>query len=289
MGVALVTPFNQNGSVDYPALEKILEFVIKGGADFLVSLGTTGETPTLDENEKKEIISFTIDKAQGKVPVVVGIGGYNTREIIRSIENFPIKNAAAILSTSPYYSKPSQQGLYEHYKTIAESSPKPILIYNVPGRTGRNVNAETTLKLAENCPNIQGIKEASGNLEQCMKIVSAKANDFLVLSGDDGLSLAQVACGMDGVISVAGNNYPKTMSTIMHLCLEGKFKEARSLHYRLLPAYSYMFEENNPAGVKYFMNKRGLLNNYFRLPLVSVSKSLEAKIDDFISKNQDLT
>jgi len=221
-GVAIVTPFKSNFEVDYDALGKVIEFIIDGGVEYVVSLGTTGETPTLLKEEKLEILNFTYQQVNNRVPVVVGIGGNNTQELIQDLEKFPLEKATAVLSASPYYNKPSQEGLYQHYKALAAASPKPLLLYNVPGRTGRNLNASTTLRLAE-IDNIAGIKEASGDLGQCMQILKDKPADFLVVSGDDNLVLPQMACGMDGVISVAANCFPNTFSDIIRHSLEGDF------------------------------------------------------------------
>ena len=197
-GVALVTPFNADFEIDYPALGRVIDFVIRGGVEYLVTLGTTGETPTLSKDEKISLIKFTYEKAANRVPVVVGIGGNNTAELLKDFERFPLDKAVAVLSTSPYYSKPSQEGLFQHYKTLAEASPKPIILYNVPGRSGRNVNASTVIRLANEVNQIAGIKEASGDMAQCMQILRDRPDDFLVVSGDDALALPQMACGMDG-------------------------------------------------------------------------------------------
>jgi 4-hydroxy-tetrahydrodipicolinate synthase len=252
-GVALVTPFSGNGSVDFLALETLINFVINNGSEYLVSLGTTGETPTLSTEEKIDIINFTYEKVDGRVPVVIGIGGNNTQELVRDVEKFPLDKAAAVLSASPYYNKPSQEGIYLHYKMLAEASPKPIILYNVPGRTGRNMTADTTVRLAKEVPNIQGMKEASGDMAQCMLILRDMPEDFLLVSGDDALALPQLACGMDGVISVAANCFPKDFSEMVRLCLNGDLKKAKSLNDKLIAAYELLFAENNPAGVKAFM------------------------------------
>lgn len=277
-GVALVTPFLENGNVDFPALDRIIEHVIEGGVDYLVSLGTTGETPTLSVEEKKEIIRFTLDKNRGRVPVVVGIGGNDTREIIHHLSTFPLEEVLAVLTVSPYYSKPSDEGLYQHYKAVAANSPKPVILYNVPGRTGRNLPADVTLRLAHDTENIVGIKEASGDMVQCMRILRDKPADFTVVSGDDMLTLAQIACGMQGVISVAANYLPKALSSMVNAALDNQMEEARRLHYSLMEAFELMFRENNPAGVKAFMHQGGLCQNYFRLPVVPVSDALDADI-----------
>ncbi len=279
-GVAIVTPFNTNKQVDYTALEAIINYVIEGGVNYIVTLGTTGETPTISKTEKTTIINFTYEKVNGRVPIVVGVGGNNTLETIEDLNTYPLEKAIAVLSVSPYYNKPSQEGLYQHYTAIAEASPKPIILYNVPGRTNRNITAETTLRLAT-LDNIIGIKEASGDFDQCMEIIKNKPANFFVVSGDDGLSLAQIATGMTGVISVAANAFPKEFSTMINLCLQGNFAEARKIHFSLLKAYHLMFAENNPAGVKAFMHYKGLLANELRLPLIPVSKGLDEAVKAF--------
>lgn len=282
-GVAIVTPFTADLQVDYTALEKVIESLIAGGVEYIVTLGTTGETPVLESTEKIDIVNFTMDKIAGRIPVVVGIGGNNTAELIKDLHKYPLSKAIAVLSASPYYNKPSQEGIYLHYKALAEASPKPILLYNVPGRTGRNMSAATTLKLAS-VPNIVGIKEASGDMAQCMTILRDRPSDFLVVSGDDVLALAQLACGMDGVISVAANAYPAEFSNMVRTCLSGNFAAAKKINDPLIEAYELMFAENNPAGVKAFMAEKGLLENYLRLPGVPLSQSLQQAVKLFLSK-----
>lgn len=283
-GVALVTPFKANEEVDLDALGNIIEHVIKGGVEYVVTLGTTGETPTLSKEEKIAIIGYTFEKVAKRVPVVVGIGGNDTRALIKDLETFPLDKAAAVLSASPYYNKPSQEGIYKHYEVLAAASPKPILLYNVPGRTGRNVAASTVIKLANNVPNIAGIKEASGDMGQCMQILRDKPADFLVVSGDDALVMPQIACGMEGVITVAGNAFPKKFSDMVRYSLAGDFKKAKALNDTLIEAYDLMFAENNPAGVKAFMKEMGLLENYLRLPMVPLSEGLHHKIKAYLAK-----
>jgi len=283
-GVALVTPFKSNLEVDYDGLEKVIDFVIRGGVEYVVTLGTTGETPTIDRSEKISIANFTFEKINGRVPVVIGIGGNNTTELVRDLETFPVEKSVAVLSASPYYSKPSQEGLYVHYKTLAEASAKPLLLYNVPGRTGRNVSATTTIRLANEIENIQGIKEASGDMAQCMQILRDRPKDFLVVSGDDALALPQLACGMDGVISVAANSFPSNFSEMVRLSLAGDFREAKEVNDQLIDAYDLMFAENNPAGVKAFLSELKLINNYLRLPLVPLSEGIHAKVRSFLEK-----
>lgn len=283
-GVAIVTPFRSNFEVDLEALSNIIDHVINGGVEYIVTLGTTGETPALSKEEKIAIIRFTYEKVNGRVPVVVGIGGNNTQEVIKELETFPLDKSTAILSASPYYNKPSQEGIFQHYKALAEASPKPIILYNVPGRTGRNMTAATTLRLANEVPNIAGIKEASGDMAQCMQILRDRPESFMVVSGDDALVLPQVACGMDGVISVAANALPKEFTHMVRLCLKGDFKAAKQLNDRLIESYDLMFAENNPAGVKAFMAEMGLLQNYLRLPMVPLSEGLHQQIKNYLKQ-----
>ena len=272
-GVAIVTPFDEKEQIDFPALGNIINFLIEGGVEYIVSLGTTGETPVLDKSEKKDILQFTYETVGGRIPVVAGIGGNYTKAVIQEMEQLPLDKAAAILSVSPAYNKPSQEGIYLHYRSVAESSPLPILLYNVPGRTGRNMTADTTLRLAA-LSNIIGIKEASGMMDQCAVILQEKPENFLVISGDDALSLPLLAAGMDGVISVAANAYPAAFSSMVRYCLAGNFDEARIINNRLLPVYDLLFAENNPAGVKAFLHLQGLLKNQLRLPLVPLSQPI---------------
>lgn len=272
----MITPFQQNYSIDYAALERTIDFVIGNGVEYIVSLGTTGEAPTISKEEKKEIAQFTYEKVNNRVPVVVGIGGNNTSEIIKELKSFPLDNAVAVLSVSPYYSKPSQEGLYQHYSALADASPKPILLYNVPGRTGRNLAADTTLRLAEH-ENISGIKEAAGDMTQAMQIMKHSPEDFLVCSGDDSLGLPLIACGMDGVISVIANCMPQQYSNLVRLALDGKFKDAKNINDELLEVYDLLFAENNPAGVKSFMAHMGLIENVLRLPVLPLSEHLHQK------------
>lgn len=283
-GVAVITPFKSNFEIDFNALGDVIDSLINGGVEYLVTLGTTGETPVLDNQEKIDIVNFTFEKVADRVPVVVGIGGNNTHELIQDLHKFPLDKAVAVLSASPYYNKPSQEGLYYHYKAIAEASPKPIILYNVPGRTGRNMSAETTLKLAHDVPNIVGLKEAGGDMAQCMLLLRDRPADFLVVSGDDALALPQLACGMDGVISVAANAYPRAFSDMVRNCLNGDFVSAKLLNDVLIDAYDLMFKENNPAGVKAFMTEQGLIQNYLRLPVVPLSKAIHDQVKLFLSK-----
>lgn len=283
-GVAIVTPFSADLSIDYIALDRIIDFLITGGVEYIVTMGTTGETPTISKAEKKAIVQFTYEKVDGRVPVVVGVGGNNTAELVEELRSLPLEPAVAVLSASPYYSKPSQEGLFQHYKTLAAASPKPLLLYNVPGRTGRNLTAATTIRLAREVKNIAGIKEASGDMGQCMEILRDRPEDFLVVSGDDALAFPQIAVGMDGVISVAANSWPKTFSEMIRLALKGDLKAAKALNDGLIAGYELLFAENNPAGVKAAMSELKLIGNYVRLPLVPLSEGLHTKLRAYLHK-----
>lgn len=283
-GVAIITPFKSTMEVDFDALEKLIDFIIKNGIEYIVSLGTTGETPTLDTEEKLDIINFTFEKVNKRVPVVIGIGGNNTREVMENLQSYPLEKAAAVLSASPYYNKPSQEGIFQHYKNLADASPKPVLLYNVPGRTGSNISAETTLRLAKEVKNIAGIKEASGNMVQCMHILQGRPEDFLVVSGDDHITLPLMACGMDGVISVAANCFPKDFSDMVRYCLKDDFAKARPLHYKCLEGNDLLFAENNPAGAKAFLSDMGIIQNILRLPLVPLSSGIHQRIKKYLGK-----
>lgn len=281
-GVALITPFKSNYEVDLEALGRVIDLVINGGVEYIVSLGTTGETPTLSREEKIAIVQFTYEKVGGRVPVVVGIGGNDTQNLVEDLETFPLDKAIAVLSASPYYNKPSQEGIFQHYKALAAASPKPIILYNVPGRTGRNMTAATTIRLAKEVPNIAGIKEASGDMAQCMQILRDRPENFLVVSGDDALVLPQIACGMDGVISVAANALPKQFTDMVRSCLKGDLKKAKKENDQLIEAYDLMFAENNPAGVKAFLTELGVIENHLRLPMVPLSKELHQQVKAYV-------
>jgi 4-hydroxy-tetrahydrodipicolinate synthase len=283
-GVALVTPFKKNYDVDYDGLKDMINYVIAGKVEFVVALGTTAETPTLQSAERTDIIKYTYDVVKKRVPVVVGIGGNDTREIIHHLETYPLEGATAVLSSSPYYSKPSQEGIYQHYKALAKASPRPVLIYNVPGRTAKNVDAGTIIRLANEVENIGGIKEAGGDFAQCIKVLRDAPKDFLVVSGDDALAMPQIACGMQGVISVAANAFPKEFSDMVRASLKLDFKKAKSINDKLVGAYELMFVENNPAGVKDFLTEKGLIKNYLRLPLVPLSKKYQEKVKEYLKQ-----
>jgi len=283
-GVAIITPFDKNKLVDYKALKKLINYIIEGGVDYIVTLGTTGETPVLSKDEKIEIINFTKEAINGRIPLVVGIGGNNTAEVVNDLLTNPLDGVSAILSASPNYNKPSQEGIYQHYKEIAIKSPKPIILYNVPGRTSRNMTASTIIRLANDFENIIGIKEASGDMLQCMEIIKNKPSRFFVVSGDDALALPQIACGMQGVISVAANAFPNEFSQLVKLCLNNDYEAARKINDNLIPAYQYLFEENNPAGVKSFLYEMGFIENELRLPLVALSEVVHQSVKKYLGK-----
>lgn len=281
-GVALVTPFNTDGSVDYAALEKLVNHVITGGVNYLVALGTTSEAPTMSATERKQVLAFIVEKCNKRVPVVCGIGGNNTAEVITQLSEYDLTNVDGILSVVPYYNKPTQEGLYQHFKAIAQATTKSIILYNVPGRTVTNMLPATTLRLANEFKNIVAVKEASGNMGQCMELVQGKPVHFAVLSGDDDLVLPQIAIGMEGVISVAANSFTSDFTTMVNDALAGNYTNAQKLHYKLLEGIRLLFVEGNPAGVKCVLNHMGICNDTLRLPLVNVSNDTNQKIQHYL-------
>jgi 4-hydroxy-tetrahydrodipicolinate synthase len=281
-GVAIVTPFLENGDIDESGLENLIEHLIKGKIDYLVVLGTTGENATLDKTEKQQVFSLVNQYNKNRVRLVAGIGGNNTKAIASDFTFFNLEGYSAILSVSPYYNKPTQEGIYQHYKALNDAAPLPIIMYNVPGRTGMNVTAETTLRIAKDCKNIIATKEASGNMEQIMQIIKDKPSGFEVISGDDGITLPLIACGAIGVISVVANAYPSLFSGMVNNCLTGNFAEARSVHEKMLPIIQSMFAEGSPSGVKYYLSKLGVIKEAFRLPVVGVSEKHKASIDELM-------
>ncbi len=283
-GVAIVTPFRKDGSVDFKALEKLIEHLIKGKVEYIVALGTTGESATLNKEEKAAVTDHILDVVEDRVPVVIGIGGNNTADVIHCIEQHDLSRIAAILSVSPYYNKPSQEGIYQHYQAIAGASPLPIILYNVPGRTNSNISAETTLRLANEFDNIIGIKEASGNFGQIMRIIKYKPKDFTVISGDDLITLPLLAAGAEGVISVVANAFPKDFAEMTRLAMKGNMVEARKLHYKLTDITDLMFADGNPGGVKATLEIMGIITNNLRLPLVPVNKRIYGMIQEEIKK-----
>lgn len=283
-GVALVTPFNKDNSIDYVSLGKLLEHVIDNGVDYLVVMGTTAEVVTLSQSEKAELLSYIIKINNYRLPIVLGIGGNNTQEVINTIESTDLDSIDAILSVAPYYNKPSQKGLYFHFKVIAEASPIPVIIYNVPGRTGCNITYETTIKLANEIENIIAIKEASGDFEQITHILKNRPKNFIVLSGDDGTTLPFIANGGDGVISVVANLFPKEFSDMVKLSLDSKFEDARKIHYKLLDIIEQLFIDGSPGGIKAALDSVGIVSNNLRLPLTSVNRATYNKLSMLIKE-----
>ena len=281
-GVAIVTPFLENGDIDEQGLQNLVEHLIKGNVDYLVVLGTTGENATLDKAEKQKVFSLVNHFNNNRVKLVAGIGGNDTRAIVKDFSSFDLTGYSAILSVSPYYNKPTQEGIFQHYKMLNDATTLPIIMYNVPGRTGMNITAETTLRIAKTCKNIIATKEASGNMEQIMQIIKDKPEGFEVISGDDGITLPLIACGAIGVISVVANAYPTYSSKLVSLCLAAKFAEARPIHEKLLPIIHSMFAEGSPSGVKYYLNKMGITKETFRLPVVGVSEKHKSYIDELM-------
>ncbi|RYY59886.1 MAG: 4-hydroxy-tetrahydrodipicolinate synthase [Chitinophagaceae bacterium] len=281
-GIAIVTPFNEDRSIDWKNYAKLVEFWIDNGTDYLVVLGTTGESATVHGDEKQQLFSFINAQVNGRIPLVAGIGGNDTLEVIEGFRKFDLTGYDAILSVSPYYNKPNQEGLFQHYRMLDAATPLPLMIYNVPGRTGQNLTAETQLRIARECPNVFATKEASGNLEQVMQVISNKPEGFMVISGDDALTLPMIALGADGVTSVVANAYPKGFSDMVRACLAGDFAEGRRQHYRFTEIISTMFAEGSPAGVKAYLSEMGLCNNISRMPVWPVGTALHAKIRELM-------
>jgi len=278
LGVALVTPFRPNGGIDYAGLEKLLEHQITGGVDYVVSMGTTGESVTLTKDEKKQLLATTIELVRNRVPVVLGVGGNNTAEVVDTLNDFEMDGVDGILSVSPYYNKPTQEGIYQHFKAIAQVSLRAIILYNVPGRTGSNMTAETTVRLARDFANVVAIKEASGNIDQMGMILKHKPKDFMLISGDDTLTLPVIAIGGVGVISVLGNALPAETSALVHAALKGDLVTARIEHLRLMEIIGLLFAEGNPGGIKYVLKSLGICGDHMRLPLVNISEATEKKL-----------
>ena len=283
-GVAIITPFRNDGSIDFNALHNLVDYIITNKVDYLVVLGTTGESVTLSTDEKNAVISNVIESVANRVPIIVGIGGNNTNEIVQKIRNTDFTGISALMSVAPYYNKPNQRGLYLHYKAIAENSPVPVIMYNVPGRTASNISAETTIKLANDFKNIIGIKEASGNFYQVMEIIKNRPQNFLVISGDDATALPFIALGANGLISVLGNALPMQVSELVRKSLEHNFTEAQKIQYSILDVMNAMFEDGNPAGIKAALQIKGLIKANLRLPMVPVEEKLYQKIELLIKK-----
>ncbi|MDR1458657.1 MAG: 4-hydroxy-tetrahydrodipicolinate synthase [Bacteroidales bacterium] len=281
-GVALVTPFKKDFSIDFEKIDILVNRAIANGIDYIVALGTTAETPTLSYEERKQILETILESVNERVPVVAGIGCNNPIEVNEQIHFFDLRKVSAILSVTPYYNRPQQQGLIAHYKSIAEQSPLPVILYNVPARTGVNIEAATTLQIARSIPKVIGIKEASGNLPQIMEIIHNRPEDFLVISGDDAITLPLLACGADGVISVVANAFPRDFSFMVQHALRGDFARAKTYHYKLLDCISACFRDGNPAGVKAFLQAQGLIDDYVRLPLCTVHSEIKQLIRNLL-------
>ena len=280
----MITPFNADKSIDFPALAKLLEYIIQNKADYIVVLGTTAETATLTEDEREQVRAFVVERVNSRVPLVLGFGGNNTKAVTDYLRQNDLSAFSAILSVVPYYNKPSQEGIYQYYKAIAEASPLPVILYNVPGRTGVNMTAETTLRLAKNFTNIIGVKEASGNITQMDDIIKNKPADFMVISGDDGITFPLITLGAVGVISVIGNAFPREFSRMVRLALEGDFANALLIHHRFTELFSLLFVDGNPAGVKCLLNAKGMIQNELRLPLVPTKITTYEKIRQVLNK-----
>ena len=284
LGIALITPFMEDGSVDYKALIRLIEYQLDNGADFFCILATTGETPTLTADEKQKIKDLVVNIVGGRVPILMGCGGYNTAAIVEELQTRDFKGVDGILSVCPYYNKPSQEGLYQHFKTIAANTSLPVVLYNVPGRTGVNMKAETTVRLAHDCQNIVAIKEASGNLEQVDEIIKNKPKDFDVISGDDALTFPMISCGAVGVISVIGNALPREFSKMIRLQMRGEYDGARKIHHRFTDLFSLLFVDGNPAGVKAMLHEMGYIENILRLPLVPTRISTLQRMSEIMKE-----
>ena len=282
LGIALITPFRQDGSVDYDALLRLVEYQLSNGADFFCILATTGETPCLTAEEKKNIKELVVRTVNHRVPILMGCGGYNTAAVVEELKTGDFSGIDGILSVCPYYNKPSQEGLYQHFKTIAAATSLPVVLYNVPGRTGVNLQAATTVRLAKDCKNIVAIKEASGNLEQIDEIIKNKPSSFDVISGDDALIFPMISCGAIGVISVIGNALPKEFSKMIRLEFRGEYEGARKIHHKFIDLFSLLFIDGNPAGVKAMLHEMGMIENVLRLPLVPTRISTLQKMSEIM-------
>ncbi len=284
LGIALITPFQEDGSVDYKSLIRLVEYQLANGADFFCILATTGETPTLTADEKQKIKDLVVSLVGGRVPILMGCGGNNTAAIVEELQTADFRGIDGILSVCPYYNKPSQEGLYQHFKTIAAATKLPVVLYNVPGRTGVNMKAETTVRLAHDCPNIVAIKEASGNLEQVDEIIKNKPRTFDVISGDDSLTFPMISCGAVGVISVIGNALPREFSKMIRLQMKGEYDSARKIHHRFIDLFSLLFVDGNPAGVKAMLHEMGYIENVLRLPLVPTRISTLQRMSEIMKE-----
>ncbi|MDO5129611.1 MAG: 4-hydroxy-tetrahydrodipicolinate synthase [Prevotellaceae bacterium] len=284
LGIALITPFCEDGSVDYKSLVRLMEYQLDNGADFFCILATTGETPCLTKDEKQKIKDLVVSTVKGRVPILMGCGGNNTAAVVEELKTGDFRGIDGVLSVCPYYNKPSQEGLYQHFKAIAAATSLPVVLYNVPGRTGVNLKAETTVRLARDCENIVAIKEASGSLEQVDEIIKNKPKDFAVISGDDALTFPMISCGAEGVISVIGNALPKEFSRMIRLEFKGEYEGARKIHHRFTELFSLLFVDGNPAGVKAMLHEMGFIENVLRLPLVPTRISTLQKMSEILKE-----
>lgn len=283
-GIAIVTPFNEDGSIDWDSFSKLINFWIENKVEYLVVLGTTGESGTVHGEEKQKVLSFVKAENKGRLPLVAGIGGNDTKKVVEEFRSFDLEGYSAILSVAPYYSKPNQEGLFQHYKALNDATPLPVIMYNVPSRTGMNVSGETTVRIARECKNIFATKEASGNFEQLNYILKYKPAEFMVISGDDPITLQMIAAGAEGLISVVANAYPKEYAEMVRLCMDGRFAEARQLHYKYTDIIASMFTEGSPSGVKAYLSEMGLCKNVFRMPVWPVSEKHHAKIKELMKE-----
>ncbi len=281
-GIAIVTPFLEDGTIDWEAYKKLIHFWVENKVEYLVVLGTTGESATIHGDEKQAVFSFVKNEVAGRLPLVAGIGGNDTAEVTEGFKKFNLEGYSAILSVSPYYNKPNQEGLFQHYKALDAATPLPIIMYNVPGRTGMNVSADTTIRIARECKNIFATKEASGNFDQVNQIIKYKPAEFMVISGDDPITLPMIAAGAEGLISVVANAYPKEYAEMVRLCMDGKFAEAQQLHYKYTDIIASMFTEGSPSGVKAFLSEMGLCKNTFRMPVWPISDKHMEKIRELM-------
>jgi len=282
-GIAIVTPFHADGTIDWRSFARLIEFWIAGKVEYLVVLGTTGESATVHGDEKQQVFSFVNETVADRIPLIAGIGGNDTKEVIDGFKKFDLKGYDAILSVSPYYNKPNQSGLFQHYKALSDATPLPIMMYNVPSRTGMNVTADTQLRIAHECKNIFATKEASGNFEQINHIIKYKPAEFMVVSGDDPVTLQMIAAGAEGLVSVVANAYPKDYSTMVRLCLDGKFSEAQQIHFKYTDIITSMFAEGSLSGVTAYLSEMGRCGNYFRQPVWPVGEKHLAKIKEYIN------
>ena len=280
LGVAMVTPFNENGKIDTLALKKLTTFLIDGGVDYLVVQGTTGESPVLSKSEKQETLNIVNEVNNGRLPIIFGLGGNNTATLVEEFSNYDLSGVSGILSASPSYNKPTQEGIFQHYKAVSEATELPIILYNVPGRTASNISAETTIRIAKAFTNVIAIKEASGSMEQIMEIIQNKPEGFLVISGDDALTLPILACGGDGLISVVGNAFPTQFKSMVASALKDDMETARHEHYKVLPIIDHLFAEGNPAGIKEVLSHKNIMEAHVRLPLVNVSSNRKKRLKE---------